>query len=596
MGLALLTLMKRFHIPRRPWQAIVTTFLPIVARLSFMMIFFLPVADYLALPSGHTPDTLMKYLSIMVVIPSNIISNAPVDDVFPGIPIVVALSVILMFWGSMHLEKTKNFAIAFAGLLLYTLSPTIASATYGYDALRIDWNFFAIGYYLAWVGLALLVVNRLLPRIFRMPATQPSPMYQTANRFMSLMPVAAFTIVVGHLQDLHLHLQMASLQFGGFEEEHHAVAGVLSGVIAGIGSGAIVEGLPPTTEPVAPPVPPPPAPPPTTDTSPSDGTKDFTDANGNILKAKLGPDGKWYTADGTWLDTSLMDHPVGYNQTYIDEFGNNHDAILQSDGTWLLDSGAKVHTDFFDKMKDAVVQHQTDLTWSHNEQAKEIAADKIKAMNDDKALHDALAHDLDDTKKFWKDYYTQENAFNSDMANLYNKQADGFDKAAGYVEEGAKIAVETAVIEYVAALATIRLAEGLGPLAKATSKVPKLEAAAPVDQTVCWSGKTALTKAKEAGGVLLNDTPSGKFVEQSLTNEGVPWSIQKSSLNAVSGEYAKAAQGTVKVYLDGGMRPGTIFTRTELPILLKNPKVTNIRTFVKEGDNWVEKLWFKPKV
>ena len=205
---ALLTVMKRFHLPRRPWQAIVAILLPIVARLSFMMIFFLPVTDYLTLPSGHTPDTLMKYLSIMVVIPQNIISNAPSDDFFPGIPIVVALSVILMVWGSLNLGKTKNFVIALLGLLLYTFSPTIASATYGYDAVRIDFNFFAIGYYLAWVGLVLLVVSKFLPRILRMSATAPSPVFQRANRFMSIMPVAAFTIVIGQLQAFHLHLQI----------------------------------------------------------------------------------------------------------------------------------------------------------------------------------------------------------------------------------------------------------------------------------------------------------------------------------------------------------------------------------------------------
>ena len=81
----------------------------------------------LLLPSGHYPDTFMKYLSIMVVIPKNIVSNAPIVDVFPGIPIIVALSVVLMFWGSLNLYKRKNFIIAFSGLILYTISPSIAS-------------------------------------------------------------------------------------------------------------------------------------------------------------------------------------------------------------------------------------------------------------------------------------------------------------------------------------------------------------------------------------------------------------------------------------------------------------------------------------
>ena len=108
LGLVILSFLKKWHLPTKPGQSTVSTLLPLIARLSFMMVFFLPIADYLALPSGHTPDTLMKYLSIMVVKPANIISNAPADNVFPGIPIIVAISVNLMFWGSLNLGKRKT--------------------------------------------------------------------------------------------------------------------------------------------------------------------------------------------------------------------------------------------------------------------------------------------------------------------------------------------------------------------------------------------------------------------------------------------------------------------------------------------------------
>ena len=45
LGLALLTFLKKFHLPIKPWQATVTTLMPIIARLCFMMILVLPVAD-----------------------------------------------------------------------------------------------------------------------------------------------------------------------------------------------------------------------------------------------------------------------------------------------------------------------------------------------------------------------------------------------------------------------------------------------------------------------------------------------------------------------------------------------------------------------
>ena len=46
LGLALLTFLKKFHLPIKPWQATVTTLMPIIARLCFMMILLLPVADW----------------------------------------------------------------------------------------------------------------------------------------------------------------------------------------------------------------------------------------------------------------------------------------------------------------------------------------------------------------------------------------------------------------------------------------------------------------------------------------------------------------------------------------------------------------------
>lgn len=62
-----------------------------------------------------------------------------------------------------------------------------------------------------------------------------------------------------------------------------------------------------------------------------------------------------------------------------------------------------------------------------------------------------------------------------------------------------------------------------------------------------------------------------------------------------SRRYAEQARGRVKVYLEEGMKPGTIFAQTELGKLLTNSKVTQIDGFVMDKGQWVQKEWFKPK-
>lgn len=392
LGLALLTLLKKFKLPTKPWQATVATLLPIVARLSFMMVFFLPIADYLALPSGHTPDTLMKYLSIMVVKPANIISNAPADNVFPGIPIIVAISVILMFWGSLNLGKRKNFIIAFLGLLLYTLSPTIASVTYGYDALRIDFNFFAVGYYLAWVGLILIVLNKFLPKILGTPSKLQDPTGQTSNRLMSIMPFVALAFFLTQLHNIHLSFSIITLQdlSPGFEAAHHAVADVFTGALAGIGAGVIMDNVSPSSD------------------------SSSTDFGSNPPDQTTPPETP--TAPAPPPDTTPTTLPA---QEPIDI-----DEINQAKKQREIDE--KYMSDF---QKDA---------------QKQIDEDKIKAANDDKALHDIQEHAHDETKKFWKDYYTEENEFNSWTAEHEISKAEGFEKlehAAEYTKKGADWAI-----------------------------------------------------------------------------------------------------------------------------------------------------------
>ncbi len=392
LGLALLTFLKKFHLPIKPWQATVTTLFPIVARLCFMMIMLIPVADAgvgLLLPSGHNPDTLMKYLSIMIVKPQNIISNAPASDVFPGIPIIVALSVVLMFWGSLNLYKRKNFLIAFFGLVLYTISPTIASAAVPTHAVLT--SSYAAGYFLGWIGLVLIIVDRFfLRRILKIPTPKPiSPTSQKTTALMSIMPFFAIALFLTQLHNIHLNFSIIQFQdfSTGFEEAHHAVASVLSGVVASVSAGVITtsvssgdsgdSGNPPADQTSPPSAPT--APEPTTDTPPTTPPQQEPPDIDEINQAKQQQE---------------------INEKYMSDF-----------------------------QKDA---------------QKSINDDKIKAANDDKALHDQQEHLHDETKKFWKDYYKDENEFNSWEAEHEISKAEGFEKlehAAEYTKKGADWAI-----------------------------------------------------------------------------------------------------------------------------------------------------------
>ena len=380
VGLVVLSFLKKFHLPIKPWQATVTTLFPIIARLCFMMILLLPVADGaigLLLPSGHYPDTFMKYLSIMIVVPKNIVSNAPIVDIFPGIPIVVALSIVLMFWGSLNLYKRKNFAIALTGLILYTISPAIAS-------VAVPTHFspvysYAAGYYLGWVGIVLVIVDKFfLQRILKAIAPKLPGFKVQANRMLSLMPILAFTIVITQLQGLNLHLQLIAMQ-DLFEAEHHAVASLLSGIVAGVGAGAIIESV---------------VPPGDSGTNPPDQT--------TLPQAPTAP-----VPPDTTTTTPPAQEPLD-----IDEINQ-----------------AK-------KQREIDEQYMSAF---EKDRQKQISDDTIKAANDDKALHDEQEHMHDETKKFWKDYYTDENEFNSWTAEHEITKAEGYDKlmeTAEYTKSG----------------------------------------------------------------------------------------------------------------------------------------------------------------
>ncbi len=237
-GLVFLWFLGKLPFKLTPWQSLLAGILPIIGKLSFFMFFLLPVASYLSLPSGHTPNTITKYASIVVMVPSNLFSM-PRSDVFPGLVIIVLASIALMLWGGFQLNKSRGWNIALAGLLLYTFSPTITSIILGNFQLRIIMSFFSVGYYMAWLGLIIMLIIRFLPRF--LPAAQPP------SRSFGMMGILPPMIAIGALNQMvadpspSLSL-FSAFSWESFELAHHFIAGVFSATIAGAGAGYIVDG------------------------------------------------------------------------------------------------------------------------------------------------------------------------------------------------------------------------------------------------------------------------------------------------------------------------------------------------------------------
>jgi hypothetical protein len=332
-GFAVLYLFKRFPIRINPWQALVVDIIPIVAKLCFFMIFLLPVADYLMLPDGiHNPNTLTRYLSIIIALPKNLFTR-PTTDIFPGFAFIVIISVALMFWGSLNLGKMKGWLLAFFGLLLYTFSPTITSVINGHGALRFIMHFFGIGYYLAWVGLILIIVSWVLPRFLKV---KPNPVPRQAG-MLSILPPIIVLWAAGHLNSVNITGHIQTIGLFDFETLHHTFAAGFSGAVAGLGSGAIIddsaESGDDTEEPesegddgeTSPPVEPPPEPPAPQGPVPS---TDPEDPPGTTIQ---------HNPDGTIVKT-LPDGTVGIKYTDGTVYGKAPDG---SSGTYYPDGTSK---------------------------------------------------------------------------------------------------------------------------------------------------------------------------------------------------------------------------------------------------------------
>ncbi len=347
-GMLVMKVFGRLRIPVRPWQSLAAFLLPIVGRALLIIGLLLPFGNGLTLATGEYPDTLPKYLSIAVLKPQNLMATSGkywgMPDYYPGAPLLVIVSMILMFVGSLRMQKMKYVLFYVVGLVLFMLSPTISYLiSTGKASFLFYLPFFQIGFYLSWAAVVLVVLSNILHNRLRIGP----PLMPTYGTFalVSAFPVAMGLYIIDGLASFYFNLPMIRVLIDitqDFEEAHHLFADGFSGIISGIGGGEIVDDVwedameaPPEEEPVYEAPPTYGVPVPSTDPNDPPGTTFQYNPDGTTVK-KL-PDGIVSTkyTDGT----VYVESPDGSTYTiYPDgtEKGYTPDGTLETtypDGT-----------------------------------------------------------------------------------------------------------------------------------------------------------------------------------------------------------------------------------------------------------------------
>jgi len=221
-----------------------------IGSITFFSIFSVTITKGgLFLPTGHNPTTLMKYLSIIWVLPANL--SKPLTNAFPGYPALIILATIIMIVGAIlperFLNKKLKPIIMMVGLIILTISPTITHDRLGLKG-AVPWDYLPV-FYVGWVGLIMVMVAIYLPFVLEKMGHSGK-----LNVGLGAGLIIPFIFPLLTLTDLVPPVLFIT---GGFESDHHAAACVLSGWVAAlIGMhNASLAGKTTTTPPAKAPVP-----------------------------------------------------------------------------------------------------------------------------------------------------------------------------------------------------------------------------------------------------------------------------------------------------------------------------------------------------
>jgi len=218
--------------PKGQRSAFYPNIMQLAGRMLVTLVLIAPIASGgLNLPSFHNPNTFMKYLSVVFVIPSNLGMSAPIA-VFPGIPALVVPSLFVLIAGlhvpTKFLSEKRKLLVQIIGMLLITLAPAISYAVMS--------NPFWVGYgygpifYLGWLGIFLqLKPDMIAGKLFKSEYQG----YQPAMYSMAMLGAVLVPFIYGLVSAPAILAQETLGDAIAFEAAHHTLAGVFSGLLGG---------------------------------------------------------------------------------------------------------------------------------------------------------------------------------------------------------------------------------------------------------------------------------------------------------------------------------------------------------------------------
>ena len=217
----------------------------IIGVIMLMALFSVTVnKSGLELPSGHNPNTYSKYLSIIVVIPNNMMNNILISA-FPGLPVITVPALLIIAIGAMiperFLARKWKPIIILVGLILLTVAPYITHAVLNMkNKVLLDYT---PEFYVVWVGFVLVAIDAWLPLIMKSAKVSPG----------GKGPIVAGMVMPVILPIVWLAFLFPPIlaQTGGgpnFEANHHMWAGVISGVMGGFAGASVVDDTTSTSE------------------------------------------------------------------------------------------------------------------------------------------------------------------------------------------------------------------------------------------------------------------------------------------------------------------------------------------------------------
>ncbi len=215
----------------------VTSLFKVIGRIMVIMMLSLPIASAgLIMANFRNPDTLIKYVSVIIADPSNITFTT---GLFPGMPLMMLGGIILIIMGILIPEKLladkMKWLFQVLGMAIITVTPIISF--FAFDSfMDFSWGY-GIVFYLGWIGVVIQLIAPMIGKNINPSTPAPPPQYAT----YALLAVFATPILASISTSPSPEDTKAAAHF--FEILHHGFASGIGALIAGLGGPPMAEEL-----------------------------------------------------------------------------------------------------------------------------------------------------------------------------------------------------------------------------------------------------------------------------------------------------------------------------------------------------------------